>query len=568
MMFLKKTKVSFIISLVFLTLTLLSFEVYKERTLNGDLNNHILAGEMFGTPIALKGHGIEPLYHGAGQTGWDGQFYYYMSNDLLALKDTPQHIDAPSYRYQRIGLSLYAAIVSKAFGMRWVSPAVYFYSYLTLIFFATLLGAQFFSNQKINPGLTLLWALSVGPQITLFNALPDAAADAFLILALYATYKRRYALSVIPFAFSALSREVYALFPSFIFLLLFVDCLLNSNNKSFMKFITHSFRWHSYYLLTIPGLIAIGWHAYIVKHFGIAPSTQAHGILGAPLAAWMEYFLSGICGNHKLVGHGFSAYAEAISLLLFLSMILTALALSLYTLIKRYRLVTPEARGVCCAATAFTLLYVCFGPTVMMHYSGYMKALAIFFFLIPFLAHTANINNRKKLAIYLLLIISFTFTTIYNMKVRILPYAAPGNDQYTHMSSITETRRIKCFDKYQAKIKIENIAWIHKNFINRLLGEGDLMIITIQLKNTGKYNLVSTKGFGSVLMSYQWRDKYGKVVQDGIRSAIPGVLLPGQTTKLSIIAKPPKSPNETYLKLSPVQEGCAWFYQANPNAFE
>ena len=79
------------VTVCFLLFTILSFWVYLERTLEGDINNHILAGEMFGTPSELVQKGIKPLYHGEGQTGWDGQFYYYMANDLLGLKDTAVH---------------------------------------------------------------------------------------------------------------------------------------------------------------------------------------------------------------------------------------------------------------------------------------------------------------------------------------------------------------------------------------------------------------------------------------------------------------------------------------------
>ena len=211
------------IVIIFSIYTLLSFTIYKERVLDGNINNHILSSQVFGTPKKILDHGILPLYQGGNELGWDGQFYYYMSNDLLGSQDTPNHVDRASYRYQRIGLPLYASIVARLMGENWVSPKVYFWSYFCLIIFATYFGGKLLAKFGGNSFFILFWSLSVGTQITLFNALPDAAADSFLIIALWLYFSNRIKLSVIFFAFSALSREVYVLFPSFIFLALFIE---------------------------------------------------------------------------------------------------------------------------------------------------------------------------------------------------------------------------------------------------------------------------------------------------------------------------------------------------------
>lgn len=554
---LKKNSLSFIISLIFIAYTLFFFNIYKEFSLGGNINNHILASERFGTPIELKTHGIKPLYYGQEQTGWDGQFYYYMSNDVFALKDTPQHIDAPSYRYQRIGLSLYTAIVAKILGADWVSPTLYFYSYLLLILCATFFGANLFSKLNLSPFLILLWSLNVGTQITLFNALPDAAADAFLILALTALYAKRYVLSVIPFVFSALSREIYVLFPTFILLFLFIDSFLSVNNKSIKNIIINFFRWRSYYLLIIPGLVAIGWHIYIIKHFGIAPGDQAYGILGLPLVAWATYFTSSILGHHKETG----------SLLLFLLILIASLWVSINALMKRHSISAPEIRGLCCAFIMVALLYLCFGPTVMMNYTGYIKALALFFFLIPLLLAATHLSEKMKMYIYRLLIIALIFTSLYNMKERIFSYEFFNNNLYsnaTQMLTVTETRHVECFDQYAAKIKINHIKIIKPNFIPHLLGRENLLIITLQLTNTGQYDWFSTRKSGGVFMSYQWINTHGKIVKDGIKSALPGIVHPGQTVVVQVISQLPRSRDEIHLRLSPIQEGCQWFYIANP----
>ncbi len=565
MTFLKDNLASIIVTLIFLAYTLFTFGFYFERTLNGDLNNHILSSEKFGVPQALKERGIKPLYYGPGQTGWDGQFYYYMSNDILAQRDTASHIDAPSYRYQRIGLSLYAYIVAKVFGLGWISPTTYFVSYLLLILAATFTGAQLFAKLGTHPALILLWSLSVGTQITLFNGLPDAAADAFLILAVSALFAKRYALATIPFIFSALSREVYTLFPSFILLFILLDLTVNSaisSKNRFHQVLSILFKWRNYYWLAAPGLAAVVWRIYVARHFGTSPSEQTGGIIGLPMVGWLDYFISGISGNHKLLGSGYLAYTEAFSLFLFITVLAVGLWISLFTIIKRYSHVPPEIRGIAAVLICFVYLYSSFGPIVIMLYSGYIKAIAGLFFAIPLMIVASGITGKKKTITYYVLVISLIFSTIYNMKVKILPLE-PSLDKYTKMSSVSESKKIECFGEYSAKINIDSVNIIKSGFMRHLFGHDDLLVVALSLTNTGKHNFVSSNNFGGVYMSYHWLDAQGNMVVDGIRSALPGIVSPGQTINTSIVSYLPTGTGDIYLKPSPVQEGCAWFYQSD-----
>jgi hypothetical protein len=140
-------------------------------------------------------------------------------------------------------------------------------------------------------------------------------------------------------------------------------------------------------------------------------------------------------------------------------------------------------------------------------------------------------------------------------------------DQYTKFSSITETQRIECFGKYAAKIEVDGIKIINEGVLSSLFGK-KLMVVNLRLLNTGEYAFISSTNIGGTFMSYHWVDVHGKVVIDGVRSAIPGVLMPGQSLQVDIISDFPKGSGEFYLKLSPVQEGCAWFYSVNPTISE
>jgi hypothetical protein len=91
------------------------------------------------------------------------------------------------------------------------------------------------------------------------------------------------------------------------------------------------------------------------------------------------------------------------------------------------------------------------------------------------------------------------------------------------------------------------------------------VILELELKNLSEYELFSTKGEGSVHMSYHWLDNDGNVEMDGIRSAIVDKIQPGQKASIDIITPLPKWKGEYQLQLSPVQEGCSWFYTESPS---
>jgi hypothetical protein len=548
-------------ALVFLVVTLGLFGVYTARTLKGDIDNHILSSEMFGVPAAVSAHGIRPLY-GPKESGWDGQFYYYMSNDLLARKDASQHIDSPSYRYQRVGLSLYAAIVARLTGQHWVSPATFFVSYLLLIVAATVAGARLLARFGGQPWLILLWSFSVGTQLTLFNALPDAAADAFLILSLAILFSRRPGWAFIPFTFSALSREVYAVFPSAALLFLLLPALRSSGSDAGLPArILARLRQDHAYLLLVPGIVAVAWHVYVTRHFGIPPSAQASGILGLPLVAWSHSYLTALHGNPADPKPDFGA-TEAVNLVLFLVVLAVASWSAVRTVLQRSGTQRELLRGISLSTLFFALLYLCFGPTVTSHYSGYMKAAAVFFILVPLMLSVAGAGRMLKGVSYALLALALVYSDWVNIDQRVL--AQPTyQDQYTKMSTVPTGQPIACFGNYRADVRINKITLLKASGWAAALGNQDRMVINVALTNTGDFPFVSDHAIGGVFMSYHWNDANGQTVVDGIRSALPSTLMPGQTGNVDVFVPVPDKAGLA-LRLSPVQEGCAWFYQANP----
>lgn len=403
----------------------------------------------------------------------------------------------------------------------------------------------------------MIWSISVGTQITLFNALPDAAADAFLILsiALFSSGKNK--LSIIPLTMSVLCREVYIVFPVFLIsFLIYQEITANyQNNEKYTKDVFRRIlKLKKVYLLTLPILIWLCWYLYVVIHFGAKPTDQASGVLGFPLSSWYEFFSSGITGHHKVVGTGIFAYLEAFGLILFLGIILSTVFLVLKS--KIFELCNIELKALALTATFFSFLYLCFGPTVMMHYSGYLKAIGPFFLVLPILVNLSKIQKCYKKYFNIFLILALVGTSFYNFKAKVLPYNS--YDIFTNISKISNTDPIGCFTNFSAVVRVKKYEIIGSNSFFEIFGGGKLLVITLDLKNLSDRPFISSTNLGSVFMSYQWVDKDGKVVMDGIRSAIIGKIDPGQAQEIKIISKIPNS--SALFKLSPVQEGCSWFY--------
>lgn len=564
---LKKTFRFFGPSLLFLVLTLSFFHVYKNRVLEGNINYHMLTSEGFGIPADLAHHGLQPFYHNLDGS-WDGQFYYFMANDLLGQKDSAQHIDAPSYRYQRVGLSLYSAILAKITGQNWVSPAFFFYSYLLLLTVATGVGAILFSARGLSPYVILLWSLNAGVQMTLYNALPDAAADAFLLMALAALYWRRAELASIAFIFSSLSREAYVLFPAFI-ALFYILRIYQENGfieggTPAIKATFHTILRKPFLLwMALPIVIRVSWTAYLTKHFGVLPSTQAAAahILGKPLQAWYQYFRLAITGHHPLKGQ-WESYAEAISLSIFLITLIATLIISILVIRNSYKNSSPLILSISASSIILVLLYSCFGSRVISDYTGYIKASSVFIICLLFLITEVPKLRNKISTIILFSTIFSCVVFLYFLENRILSnYTA--YIKYTHNDLVSDTHTSACTNDYKAKIHVVDVHSYGSRLFPRWLSH-PYLVVSVDLTNTSSHPFLSHHGTGGVFMSYLILDQQNHLVIDGMRSTIAPALNPGEQRTIQVVIPMPLRHSEYHVALSPVQENCAWFYLSNP----
>lgn len=562
----KKRIYQFIIILIVILVSLFTISVYLKNTLNGNIDHHILPGEMFGVPKELASKGLTPLYYGQGQTGWDGQFYYYMANDIFALKDTPQHVDANAYRYQRIGLSLWAAILSLITLQSWVSPTMYYFSNLLIMLIATWCGIKLLNLYKINPAWILCWSFGIGTQVTILNGLPDAAADSFLIIGLFALSSQKRWIGFTALTFAALSREAYILFPIFIGISHFISFAKSQSEKSFVKVFASWLFSLQALPYAIVGFIFLAWHVYIRLHFNVSPSSQAHGILALPFVEWWKAVKSGLLGSHYLVPAGLPSIREGVALLCFIFLLAVVFVLAV-KLVLRDSKASYVIRGFALALIPLCILYACFGKTVISHYTGYLKAANFFLFAVPFLA---SIQNSRKLYLVSVSVVLFTlaFSNYYLWVDRILSNANPGYSKYTNpINAVIGKKPLTKLNSFDVGIKILRIEkHTSSGIVQKMLGK-DFEVFHVRLENKSSNALQSCLGEGSVHMSYHILSEDGNtVVKDGIRTILPHKIAPGMIVDLPVVVEYPVKPGRYILRLSPVQEAHVWFYNANPES--
>ncbi|KVD55734.1 hypothetical protein WI85_07355 [Burkholderia ubonensis] len=548
------TRANIFASLLTALVAWISLELFLSGNLIlGHFSQFMLPSEMFGLPAQLRDHGLTAFFH-IGHGGWDGQFYYSMSNDVLALRDTVAHLDNPAYRYQRIGIPLIAKIASKLMGQTWVSPLIYYSTNLGLVLLATLLGSRWFQRRGRSPYLILLWSLAAGVQITILNGLPDAGADALLILALVCWYERRTALYVLAMSFAALAREAYVVIPFFAGAGAVLGWVLNRETAARLNrlpVIAHA----------LPVAVMLAWQVYIRLHIG---SPQA----GAVLLTWpfvdaLRYISLGLHGLHPVVG-GRNGHLEAVGLILHLLLVITTgiamlvvLRACLRSKVKHY-----EVAGFALGFGTLSVMYLCLNHIVVNHFSGYFKASDMFLFALPFMLVVVDKVIPRALTIALTVTAAFFFFLFVRHRLNNTHWIEPSPS--AQASVMDRAACLSSFDAQTTPLAITEVGGA--SWIARLLGR-KLMLVEVKLTNRSNVAFSPTKGAGSVNVGYQWLDeKTGKVVVDGARAMLSDQLQPGQSAILTVVVDKPKSPGDYRLVISPVQELCAWFYQVNKSS--
>ncbi|ARU49522.1 hypothetical protein [Sulfurospirillum diekertiae] len=198
----------------FIVLTLIAY--YVEVYLCGNYFWTFWPANYWGIPNIYSNFSFTPIL-GGNERGWDGQFYYYISNDLLGIGDTYNHVDSPSYRWQRIGLPIFSKFLSLLMFSNIVLPIHFILANILITSVGFYFLIQYYRELGINPFIGLLWAFSLGVLITLTNGLPDAAADALCLIAFISYLKNNKVMYMLFMSFAVLTREGYVVVAFVIF---------------------------------------------------------------------------------------------------------------------------------------------------------------------------------------------------------------------------------------------------------------------------------------------------------------------------------------------------------------
>ncbi|WP_420135809.1 hypothetical protein [Rhodopseudomonas sp.] len=579
-----------LIGLFALIFHLIAMGVYLRNGLQGNIDFHILSSSHFGVPKPLADRGLRPLYEDGVYLGWDGQFYYYIANDLRGSPETMKHIDTPGYRYQRIGLPLLAKAVSILTFQGWVSPTLYYLTYLLLVVSGTIAAGWLLQSVGCHPAWSLLWTLSAGTQVTLLNGLPDAAADAFLLIGLTCLRSNRRLgvwLSVIPFSFMVMSREAYVVLPALLFLFVGLDRLRAAGAGERLASVVAWIRSPFFICLAAPVLAFIALQFAVRFVLNVDPGA-AQGILGPPLKAWWRFWSGGVAGVHPFVGAGAQARSELVLLTVFLILLGIAFVSSVRLFAVAYRVRAPIDQALGATAAIFVVLYLFFADAVMMHYSGYMKVASIFLFLVPYMNARRDglvvqgevggrvftkawhwfVRKPAKKLIYAFLIFAALYGGIHVWEERILPENRPLYWPYTRALDPRSNAPAECLPSYKAHFDVleQRPFPLPDTRFNRLFPPPATKLIRVRATNLTDRPFVSTTAPGAVNLSYQWLDGAGRLLADGIRTVVPGGIAPQASAEAWLVVEYPRQPGRYILRISAVQESCSWFYTKEPSS--
>ncbi len=302
----------------------IAITVYAFHGFQGNWWGFFLPGRQFGVPEREVAQGIRPVC----EVGWDGQFYYYQSNDPWALRDASAHIDTPPYRYQRNGVPLLAHLTARLLGHDFVTA--HHFQVIQLGLFAIGLGVlvSWLREHGLSAVWAYGWALGAGTLNALLHGLPDGVGDAMFIMALVAVLRGQVVLYVLSATLLLLVRESYAVVAGMVFLVSILGHLAWKRDKQserqgapvprLLKHLLpaekgpggvpdspgwarvwlsgpHALGASTATLLLIPLMVFMAWQCYVTHRFGQSGSQSAAGvILTYPFWAMLQAIYSAL----------------------------------------------------------------------------------------------------------------------------------------------------------------------------------------------------------------------------------------------------------------------------------
>lgn len=514
-------------SLVFIFLNVI-FSIWVHHSFQGNYWGPFLPGAQFGIPQKEAEMGMYPT----SPTGWDAQFYYYESSDLLALGDAKDHIDNPPYRYQRIGMPMIAGITAKILGYETTPAWLYHLLQILIVSVGFYVLISWLRENHLSTFYAYGWLLSIGVINALAYGMPDPVGDALFIISIIYAIRGR----LVPFAVVTslllLVREGYAIYAAIVFLItLFGKIPWKHFSKKLQVLYT-----------MLPGVVVLVWMGYVTWRFGKTPIEAGQG---SNLTDW-PFFAAGKEFLHAIQN---SSVAEVIWKQ-------TAVLLIFISLFLCWK--NSKKLPILYAVIGYILLTACLGTTIWFDYSGYMKSMgsiiAVIVILLPF-----EKNFLLKLFIILLAVAG-----MYN-NFQIKKDAMYSKHEMVTTAQFDQSENNEPLKDFSTTIKLIEMPKQLGNYhgIFRAFHRSvEKFKISITNTTHQAWYPLPLDGKNSINASYHWYDSSGKkLLYDGIRNPILQKINPGQNIEMEIkVMIPP--PGDYILRITMLQEGVAWFYQA------
>lgn len=539
---------------------------YLGGELRGNIDWSILPSAQYEAPDAVSETGLKPLYIKTGQSGWDGQFYYYIANDILAQTDAKHKVEMAPYRYQRVGIPLIAKVASTLLGYDYVPVIIFYAVSLLLVVSATFVFAFFLQKVGVSPYLSLLWSLAAGTQMTILNGLPDAGADALLLMSLVAFFLKRFWLYAISISLCVLSREVYILFPVSLALV----TLWEHKRVLFTRLMALRFL-----VMGLPILVWSGWQIYLKLHFSDIPSVNVfkEGLVGFPLASWSYHTVNALVGQHPIFRAFPLSYLEPLSLLSFFALLMLSFGGAFSFFRNRHSdkksLIQANLFGVMIGFVLLFVIYLFFGDTVMRHHTGFLKTVSICY--VSIILSSVIYKGYVNKTVLILMIVCFLipqatlFLRVTSPPSSLLSYTGV----YTKALAMNTQENLRCVDNISYEINlVKKVPFSQNPALSYFSGQDNSYILYVNVKNTSQTPWVAATSGHIIWLGYHWfRKADGQHITESLwPSILQETMAPNEERVIPIIVSVPDQTVPKILHFSVFQDGCRSSQKLGGNA--
>ncbi len=509
-----------------------------------------LPGWQFGVPERLeKEYGIFPTSH----SGWDGQFYFYQSNDLLASGDTSQHIDNPPYRYQRIGMPLLARCLATVLGYDLVPAAVYHLTQIALVAIGYGFLVHWLRKNGHSSLLALGWLLCDGVTNALAFGMPDPVGDAVFILTAMCVLKNRPMAYAVIATILPLVREGYAVICGLVAIATLAGCLNWGTDKSHGYWGWIKRNWRLVVLTGVPCMVVVGWQVWVSQRFGISASKAGGVMIDYPLVGWWKGVQLSLARRQQLeVG------LHAFALLLFATAVLT---------VWKARKSSPFAY----LCLPYLGLLACMSVVAWEDYSGYMKAMGtVIIMMLIFLPARLPLMHIGLIGF---LVIEGAYVGYHRKKAAMyLPFTPAAESRVDEAAATSPGQSAGPLSEFRAEVVVVDEELIEKGNADRYRGIWSRFhrslgpTIRVKVTNTSSVAWENSPRLGmyAVNLSYQWLNpRTRRPVLEVGRTPLQSPVRPGESQELALPLAYPGA-GVYLLKISMIQEGVAWFSDRCP----